>query len=188
MAEPYIGEIRMFAGSFTPEYWAECNGGILPISQNGALFALIGTMYGGNGTTTMGLPDLRGRFPMHCNAGPGLTPRVQGQYWGYETATLRTENTPPHAHTANAETVCGLHGCTDDATLKEPTGATLAKTSADLYSDRPRTPVTLKAGSVTAQTEVTVDQSGAGTPFSIINPFLVVRFGMALQGVFPPRP
>ena len=98
MSNPYIGEIRLFAGNFAPVGFAFCNGQLLAISENSALFALIGTIYGGDGQTTFALPDLRGRLPMHQGTGPGLTTRVIGQQFGTETVTLTTAQIPAHSH------------------------------------------------------------------------------------------
>src|SRR4029077_9523368 len=96
--DPFLGEIRMFGGNFAPQGWATCDGQILPISQNTALFALLGTTYGGNGQTTFALPDLRGRVPVHVGQGPGLANRDQGEVAGEETHVLTTAEIPAHAH------------------------------------------------------------------------------------------
>ena len=102
MAEPFIAEISIFAGNFNPRGWAFCNGQLLPIAQNTALFSLIGTIYGGDGRTTTALPNLQGRLPMHPGRGPGLTTRAVGQRGGNETVTLTANELPSHAHTARA--------------------------------------------------------------------------------------
>ena len=101
MSEAYVGEIRIFAGTFAPTGWALCNGQILAISQNTALFSLLGTTYGGNGTTTFALPNLQGRAPMHWGTGPGLTPRSLGEVGGAATVTLLSTQMPAHTHTMN---------------------------------------------------------------------------------------
>src|SRR5436305_2548610 len=101
MADAYIGEIRMFAGNFAPRGWATCDGQILPIAQNTALFSLLGTQYGGNGQTTFALPDLRGRVPIHYGQGPGLSPYDIGEAAGTETITLTQNEIPAHSHTLN---------------------------------------------------------------------------------------
>src|ERR1700730_18604085 len=102
MSEQYVGEIRPFAGNFAPQNWALCNGSLLPISQNSALFSLIGTTYGGDGQTTFGLPDLRGRHPVGQGQAPGLSNYVIGEVSGVETVTLNTLQLPVHSHPANA--------------------------------------------------------------------------------------
>ena len=99
MSEPFLAEIRIVAFNFAPRGWATCDGQLLPISQNQALFSLVGTMYGGDGRTTFGVPDLRGRVPIHRGTGPGLTPRTQGQSGGSETNVLNVNQLPAHSHT-----------------------------------------------------------------------------------------
>src|SRR6187549_3017598 len=98
MAEPFLGEMKFIAFNFAPKGWALCNGQFLPINQNQALFSILGTTFGGNGQTTFGLPDLRGRVPMHPGNGPGLTPRTLGEQLGTETVTLLAGNVPSHTH------------------------------------------------------------------------------------------
>src|SRR5688572_5778483 len=100
MTEPMIGEIRMWAGNFAPKNWALCNGQILAIASNTALFSILGTTYGGNGTTTFGLPDLRGRVPLGQGQGPGLTPRSLGEIGGEESVVILTSEMPAHTHTS----------------------------------------------------------------------------------------
>ena len=102
MADPFLGEIRVTGFNFAPRGWALCDGQLLPINQNTALFALLGTQFGGNGQTTFALPDLRGRVPIHQGQGPGLTPRTIGETGGAESATLNVAQLPPHTHTALA--------------------------------------------------------------------------------------
>src|SRR5437868_2425626 len=104
MSEPFLGEIRMFAGNFAPTGWAFCNGQILSIAQNTALFSLLGTTYGGNGQTTFGLPNLQGRVPMHWGTGAGLTPRTLGETSGSENVTLLSTQMPAHTHSIEAST------------------------------------------------------------------------------------
>ncbi|MBD3756388.1 MAG: phage tail protein, partial [Gammaproteobacteria bacterium] len=98
MSEPFVGEIRMFAGNFAPRGWAFCDGQLLAVSQNDALFSLLGTIYGGDGRTTFGLPDMRGRIPVHQGSGPGLSPRRLGSKSGAETETLTVNQMPSHTH------------------------------------------------------------------------------------------
>src|SRR5215207_9632471 len=102
MSEPFIGEIRMFGGNFAPRGWAFCEGQLLSIAQNTALFSILGTTYGGNGTTTFALPDLRGRVPIQPGQGPGLSPYTLGQMSGQENVTLLITNIPAHTHTLGA--------------------------------------------------------------------------------------
>src|SRR5271166_5833783 len=102
MADPFLGEIRIFGGTFAPLGWAFCQGQLLPIAQNTALFSLLGTTYGGDGVSNFALPDLRGRVPMGMGQGPGLSPYVQGQMGGAESVTLTTQQMPPHSHSVGA--------------------------------------------------------------------------------------
>lgn len=107
MSEPFVGEIRMFAGNFAPRSWALCDGQLLAISQNDALFSLFGTIYGGDGQSTFGLPDMRGRVPLHAGSGPGLSPRQLGSKSGSETVTLTSNELPSHSHDYSANTQAG---------------------------------------------------------------------------------
>ena len=114
MSEPFVGEIRMFAGNFAPRGWAYCDGQLLAVSQNDALFSLFGTIYGGDGRTTFGLPDLRGRFPIHAGQGPGLSNRRLGSKGGAETVTVTANQLPSHTHP--------IKGTNDNATASDPAG------------------------------------------------------------------
>ena len=107
MSEPFLGEIRIFGGTFAPNGWALCNGQLLSIAQNSALFAILGTTYGGDGVTTFALPNLQGRLPMHWGQGQGLSPRVVGEIAGTETVTLLNSQLPVHNHTAMASSNAG---------------------------------------------------------------------------------
>ena len=179
--EPFIGEISIFGFNFAPRGWATCDGQILSISQNTALFSLLGTTYGGNGQTTFALPDLRGRFPMHFGQGPGLTPRQIGERSGFESATLTAPNLPPHTHpfTATISPPCsGQAGNSDTPVGKVPA----ANASAENYGAAPgngtMAPINLAGTTGTA---------GSGAAFPIMPPYLVLNFCIALQGVFPSR-
>ncbi len=114
MSEPFVGEIRMFAGNFAPRGWAFCDGQLLAVSQNDALFSLLATVYGGDGRTTFGLPDLRGRIPIHAGTGPGLSPRRLGAKFGTEEETLTVNQLPSHSHTLQVSTAA--------ATQNSPSG------------------------------------------------------------------
>jgi microcystin-dependent protein len=179
MSEPFIGEIRMFAGNFAPSGWALCDGQLLAISQNQALFSLLGTIYGGDGRTTFGLPELRGRAPMHEGTGPGLSPRVIGQKLGAETETLTVNQLPTHSHAIAVGQATGNAADTSD-----PTGNSLAL--ADVYhSGVPASVVDMHADSLS----VTGTTSGTGSsqPHENMAPFLVVNFIIALTGIYPSR-
>ena len=170
--EPILGEIRMFAGNFAPTGWAFCQGQLLPIAQNTALFSLLGTTYGGNGTTTFALPDLRGRVPVGFGQGPSLSNRVIGEKFGTETVTLTTAQMPAHSHTVNAVTTEGnqnLHTNSLPANTK-----TLDKE----YSD---------ANANTTMKATMVNPTGGSQPFGVSQPSLGVNFIIALQGIYPSR-
>ena len=163
----------MFAGNFAPAGWALCNGQLLAISQNAALFSILGTTYGGDGKTTFGLPDLRGRVPMHPGTGTGLSARALGDMGGQETVTLTTAQMPAHAHTVTV----GVD--TLVATTDSPQGAVSARNAS-------ATPSYGKIANATLlQTAITVAPSGGGQPHPTMPPFACVNFIIALTGIFP---
>lgn len=160
----------MFAGNFAPQGWAFCDGQLLSISGNDALFALLGTIYGGDGRTTFGLPDLRGRIPIHMGSGPGLTPRIIGQKFGAETHTLTVNELPSHTHTMQANA--------QNADEHNPGGELLAATAGDLYiADTPNVP--MNAASIA--------NAGGSQSHDNMQPFLCVNFIISLFGIFPSR-
>jgi microcystin-dependent protein len=170
MADPFLAELRLMSFAFTPKGWAQCNGQLLPINQNQALFALLGTMYGGNGTTNFQLPNLQGRTPLH--AGPNT---VQGQTGGAAAITLTLSQLPAHNHG-------GLVGNADLANAAAPGGA--------LPAARPRTGVTRYAagGSSNALMEASsVSSTGGSQPHDNMQPYTVLNWCIALQGIFPSR-
>lgn len=169
MSEPFIGEIRMFAGNFAPVGWAFCNGQLLSISQNTALFSLLGTTYGGNGTTTFALPDLQGRVPIGMGAGPGLTPRQLGEEGG--TERLSAQQLPSHSHNLNA---VSAQGSSNDPSLK-----LLARGRDTLYAPASGTPVVMSQAAVTG--------GGSSTPAEAMPPYLGMNYIIALQGIYPAR-
>ena len=175
MSQPFVGEIKMFGGTFAPRSYALCDGQLLAISQNNALFALLGTLYGGDGRTTFGLPDLRGRVPIHTGSGPGLSPRAMASRSGAENATVSVNTLPSHTHMMQGSTNFG--GDTSPASNVPGTGA-----GANLYvpsSDSPAV-VLMDADAVTV--------SGGGTQtHANIMPFLCIHFIIALAGIFPSR-
>jgi len=170
MSEPFVGEIRMFAGNFAPRGWAFCDGQLLAVSQNDALFSLLGTIYGGDGRTTFGLPDLRGRIPIHAGHGPGLSPRRLGSKSGAEKVTLTVNQLPSHSHP--------LQGTSATATSTDPVGNAPAGGSADYLSPR-LTPVAMAAQAVTA--------TGGSRSHTNLMPFLCVHFIISLVGIYPSR-
>ncbi len=171
--EGFIGEIRMFAGNFAPQGWAFCDGQLLSIAQNSALFSIVGTMYGGNGQTTFALPDLRGRVAIHAGQGPGLSDRQQGSMGGTETTTLSIANLPAHSH------IVYPYASTDVGTTNDPTGSFPANTSV-LDKEYAGSPNTTMGTTTTATT-------GNNASFSNMQPFGTVRYIICLYGVYPPR-
>jgi microcystin-dependent protein len=176
MTNPFLGEIRMFAGDFAPLGWAFCNGQILSISQNTALFSLLGTLYGGNGTNTFALPDLRGRVPVHFGQGSGLSPYNEGQQGGSETVILTAPQLPAHTHVLNASTNAGdLPAPAAGTTVLAADGAGVTAG----YTDNVTNLVALNPQSI--------GSTGSGQPVPVVQPYLSVNFIIALQGIFPSR-
>lgn len=172
MADPFVAEIRIFAGSFAPKYWAFCNGQLLPISQNTALFSLLGTAYGGDGRSTFGLPNLQGRTPIHHGHGPGLSARTRGESGGSTTNTLQIQEIPAHAHVLNATGAA--------ATTLTPEGKLLA-------SGRPTMPALYGTSGTPVIMASSIGSTGGGEPHNNLQPYLTLNFIIALQGIFPPR-
>ena len=176
MANPFLAEIRIFAGNFAPRGWAQCDGQLLPISQNTALFSLLGTTYGGNGTTTFALPDLQGRAPMHAGQGPGLSQRDLGEAAGEQYVTLLQTEIPVHSHTAQALAA--------KATLNSPAGATWAQQQ---IGRQPLPAYSTNAGTAPAMSPQAVGVTGGSQPHNNLMPYLGLTFIIALQGVYPAR-
>jgi microcystin-dependent protein len=173
---PFVGEIHMFAGNFAPTGYAFCNGQVLPISQNTALFSLLGTTYGGNGVSTFALPDLRGRTPLNFGQGPGLTPYSEGETGGAESVTLTQSLVPPHTHNVSVSNAAG--------TTANPQNATWAAGSAG--SRQFATPA--NAGATVPMAATMLGAVGGSGPHNNMQPSLAINFIIALQGVFPSRP
>jgi microcystin-dependent protein len=173
MADPFVAEIRIFPFNFAPRGWAWCDGQLLPLSQNTALFSLLGTTYGGNGKSNFALPDLQGRAPMHPGQGPGLSLHDLGETGGTETVSLLESEIPSHSHQMRAST--------DPANAQIPNPqVTLARSSGgSAYS-------TSTAGLVN-MADVTLAPAGGDQPHNNMQPYLTFYFCIALQGVFPPR-
>lgn len=182
MSEPFLGEIRMVGFNFAPNGWASCQGQQISISQNSALFALLGTTFGGNGQTTFGLPDFQGRSPVGMGNGPGLTPIVQGEKAGNENVTILSTQMPAHTHTVSLQ-VAGV--ATEPVNAPTATNNVLGASgvgpgSATIWSKTLSTPVALAP----AQSSI----AGGSQPVAIRNPFLGTNFIIAMQGIFPSRP
>ncbi len=179
MSEPFIGEIKMVGFNFAPRGWAFCDGQLLPISQNEALFSLLGTIYGGDGRTTFALPDLRGRVPIHPGNGPGLSSYRPGQKGGVETVMLNAAQMPAHNHAA-AGTAKAVNGSGDNTSPSGNNWAALARENA--YSDA-AADGTMAADNVT----VTVANTGGSQAHENRQPYLSITFCIALVGIYPSR-
>lgn len=171
MSDPYLGEIRMFAGNFNPRGWAFCDGQLLATSSNDALFSLLGTVYGGDGRSTFALPDLRGRLPIHQDQGPGLSPRRLGQRGGSENVTITTSQMPSHNH--------GFESTTSTAESVSPAGKVFATAPFPLYTNQNNLVSNLASESVT--------NSGGSRAHTNLMPSLCINFIIALVGIYPSR-
>ena len=168
MSNPYVGEIRMFGGNFAPQGWAFCDGQLLAIAENDALFALIGTTYGGDGQSTFALPDLRGRIPLHQGQGSSLSPHYLGEHGGAETVTLTTAQLPNHTHRL-ASGFAAMYG--------DPSGASVADTGTTaIYGTGSANVDMAPAASVPA---------GGSQPHNNLMPYQCVNFIISLFGIFP---
>jgi microcystin-dependent protein len=172
--DPFVAEIRIFPFNFAPKGWAWCDGQLMPLSQNTALFSLLGTTYGGDGKSTFALPDLQGRAPMHPGQGPGLSLHDLGETGGSQTVSLLESEVPSHSHTLKASVEDGTQGTlTSGITLATSVGGSLyqANTVNNL--------VVMNASSLAP--------AGGDQPHNNMQPYLTFYFNIALQGVFPPR-
>ena len=180
--DPFLAEIVMFGGNFAPRGWAKCEGQLLPINSNSALFSILGTMYGGDGRTTFGLPDMRGRTPVGVGRGPGLSDYRQVPGGGHEQVHLNVTNLPAHNHTASASLKASFTPPLGGGTLTNPSGANLSSSGETIYTTNAANQ-TMAADSVA----VTIGNTGGNIPFSVVQPWCAVQFIIALQGVFPSR-
>ena len=175
MANPFVAEIRTFPFNFPPRGWAFCDGQLMPISQNTALFSLLGTFYGGNGQSTFALPDLQGCAPLHQGQGPGLTERYMGETGGAQTVTLLASEMPQHTHTVRAATSGGQN----DPANRVWGAAGTQKPAPNFYASTP--------GTAPPMHPLAFSPAGSGFPHNNMPPYLTLIFCIALQGVFPPR-
>jgi microcystin-dependent protein len=171
MADPFVAEIRIFPFNFAPKGWAWCDGQLLPLSQNTALFSLLGTTYGGNGKSNFALPDLQGRAPMHPGQGPGLSLHDLGETGGSETVTLLESEIPAHNHGFSVSTQLALENSSQDQNLAMGDGINLYASPNPLVS----------------MSEMALAPAGGDQPHNNLQPYLTFYFCIALQGVFPPR-
>jgi microcystin-dependent protein len=172
MSDQYLGEIRMFGGNFAPYGWALCNGQLLAISQNTALFSLIGTYYGGDGVTTFALPNLQSRVAIHQGQGTGLSPYVIGQNGGTENVTLTSQQMPQHNHSLNANP--------GNANSNRANGNSLATATNN-------TNIYTNAAPAEAMNAASIGLAGSSQPHNNIQPYLCITFIIALQGIYPSR-
>ena len=179
MADPFLGEIRMVGWNFAANGWALCNGQLMSISQNSALFSLLGTTYGGDGVSTFALPNLQGRVPIHQGNGAGLSPYTIGAASGSETVTLLPTQIPAHNHLMGVSNQSG--------TVADPTNTILAQGNSG--SGRSPVPVTNYVSTAATGTlaPTAIQSAGGSQPHSNIQPYLCVNFIIALQGIFPSR-
>jgi microcystin-dependent protein len=172
MADPFVAEIRIFPFNFAPKGWAWCDGQLLPLSQNTALFSLLGTTYGGDGKSNFALPDLQGRAPMHPGQGPGLSLYDLGETAGEETVTLLESEIPAHSHAVNASN--------GPANLQSPAAdRILGRANNNVYLDTP--------GNLVPLAPEALAPAGGDQPHNNMQPYLTLYFNIALQGVYPPR-
>jgi microcystin-dependent protein len=173
MSNPFVAEIRIFGFNFAPTGWAFCDGQLVPISQNTALFSLLGTTYGGNGQTTFALPNMQARAPMHWGQGPGLSLHDLGESGGTQSVSLLTQELPSHSHS-----------------LSVPTAAEARADRANAYNNVPANPADATYapnGAPTQMSPQATAPAGSSLPHNNMQPYLTLNFCIALQGVFPPR-
>ncbi|MEM0989037.1 MAG: tail fiber protein [Pseudomonadota bacterium] len=175
MSEPFVGEIRMFGGNFAPRGWAMCDGQLLAVSQNDALFSLLGTIYGGDGRSTFGLPDMRGRLPIHAGTGPGLSPRRLGAKGGSETVTVTPDELPPHTHAFQADGSVGSSASAQGNTV------------AAVTAGNPYFQVSAQVPPLTSMASSSVTAVGGSRAHTNLMPFMCVNFIIALVGIYPSR-
>jgi microcystin-dependent protein len=171
MTTPFLGEIRLFAGTFAPVGWLMCDGSLQPISNNEALYTLLGTTFGGDGQSTFGLPDLRGRVPIHQGTGSGIGTYVIGQSGGAESVSLTAANLPAHSHTLTVSTVAGISA--------DPTGKVLA------VADATCKPYVTGKGSIAMNSAQVLASASPGVPHNNMQPYIAMNYIIATAGIFP---
>ncbi|MEL4245096.1 phage tail protein [Shewanella xiamenensis] len=198
MSDPFIGQISMFAGNFAPRGWAFCNGQLLSISQNSALFSIIGTTYGGNGQTTFALPNMQGRVPVHQGQGSGTSQYVLGEMAGQETVTLTSSQMPIHNHavdltgTGNVSVALGASTANGNTPTPSPTTVP-AKVASGLNALNAFSSTAPDTNLLPINTTTSVHLTGAttntgnGLPVEVLQPYLTVNFIIALEGIYPSR-
>ncbi len=174
MSMGYLGEIRMFAGTYAPQEWSLCNGSLVSINDNQALFSLLSTIYGGDGQNTFGIPDLRGRIPVGDGTGTGLTNRVLGQKFGTETVTLALNNLPLHSHQMNASTI-----------LSDLSAPVVGQSM--IGKDKHYVPVNAVGIQTSTLVTDTISTTGGNQPHFNVMPVLCINFIICMQGMYPQR-
>lgn len=177
MDEAYIGSIVLFAGNYAPRNWAYCNGQLVSISENPSLFSILGTVYGGDGVNTFGLPDLRGRVPIHPGTGIGLTTRLPGEMSGFERVSITEAQMPAHAHDVSSTLHAG-----EEADTEDPSGNFIAGASSPSFSGSGD--VTLNTGAITND----MQPSGQNQAHYNMQPYLGISYIICTVGLYPPRP
>ena len=185
--DEYLGTIKLFGFNFAPRGWISCQGQLLSIAQNSALFSLLGTTYGGNGTTTFGLPNLAGRLAVGQGQLTGGAVYSMGEISGSESMTLLSTQLPAHVHAATAVTTAILSAESTQATAQNPNGKCLASGTTIYADEDPAQNRQMSPTCITASTAVTVAPAGGSQPFSILQPFLVMNYCICTSGIFPPR-
>ncbi len=186
--DAYIGDIMMVGFNFCPRNWAELNGQLIPISQNNALFSLIGTTYGGDGITTFALPDMRGRTATQHGQGAGLTPRQMGQAFGRQAEVLTPSNLPLHNHAVSNTASSTLHATDAIVNSRSPSGAKLGEQPiVSAYASGQTLDSTLASGTVQTQVTTTLASAGSNLSFEINQPSTGILYCIALFGTYPPR-
>ena len=185
--DEFLGTIKIFGFNFAPRGWATCQGQILPIAQNTALFSLLGTTYGGNGQTTFALPDLRGRTAVGMGQGPGLSSYDIGQVGGTENTTLLVTQMPAHTHAPTLAVTAALHAEGINGTDNNPNGKMLASGTGIYVAPDVANNRTMAAESIVVTSSLTLATAGNSQPFSILQPYLGVNYSICLEGIFPPR-
>jgi len=181
MDDGYLGTIRLFAGMFAPRNWAYCQGQLLSIAEYSALYSLLGTQFGGDGRTSFGLPDLRGRVPLGTGTGPGLSPRYQGQWMGYETTTMTVTNMPVHTH--NLSVNVSIPASAEEGNVETPVGNSMAVVEEG-------TPYHTGSGEdamANPAVSASMDPVGGGQPVNNMQPSLALNYIICLVGLYPSR-
>ena len=179
MSAPFVAEIRIFGFDFAPVGWAQCNGQLMPISQNTALFSLLGTYYGGDGKSTFALPNFQGSVPLNQGQGPGLTDRVIGETSGSDSVTLLTSEMPTHNH--------NFVGSTDSATVVTSSGNQVANGFTGNFQGNVQAKMYSTANANAQMNFNAIGITGGSLPHTNMMPFITLNFCIAMQGVFPPR-